>query len=423
MTATATPSGDAVVIWVDSARGHDDYSGATRGTALRTLDEAWGRVPRDRQLVTPYRILLVRGTYPESAIPNYLESRYGTASAPITIESADGSGAALLAGDLNIFDTRYLSLVALAIVPDPPGDVIHCEQCDHFTVTGATLSGGDRDAHETVKINQSTNVVIENSDISGADDNAIDFVAVQGGRVSGNRIHNAGDWCFYVKGGSANIRIEANEIYDCGTGGFTAGQGTGFQFMSPPYLTYEAENIEFVGNEIHDTEGAGMGVNGGHTILLAENHLERVGRRSHLLEVGFGGRSCDGHPGDEGRERCAAYLARGGWGTTVVDDGTNYVRIPNKNVVVRDNVFANPQGYQSQWQHFFISGAYRGAAQVGSNAPSPAYADDGLIITGNVIHNGDPTMSMGIGDESGCQNSNPTCNEAQLLRDNDINGR
>lgn len=60
----------------------------------------------------------------------------------------------------------------------------------------ATLSDGDREPHETVKINQSTNIVIENSVISGADDNVIDFVAVQGGRVVGSQIHDtegAGD--------------------------------------------------------------------------------------------------------------------------------------------------------------------------------------------------------------------------------------
>ena len=53
--------------------------------------------------------------------------------------------------------------------------------------------------------------------------------------------------------------------------------------------------------------------------------------------------------------------------------------------------------------------------------PSPAVADDGLVITGNVIENGRPEMSLGIGDDSGCQDTNPTCNETQLRRDNDIN--
>ncbi len=190
----------------------------------------------------------------------------------------------------------------------------------------------------------------------------------------------------------------------------------------PPYITYEAENIRFVRNDVHDTEGAGMGVNGGRNILLAENHLVRVGERSHILEIGFGGRSCDGQPGNELRGRCAEYLAMGGWGTTVVDDGSNYVRIPNKNVPVRDNVFENPDGYQSRWQHFAIPGPYSGSTQTGSNVASPARADDGLVITGNVIENGGSDMPLGIGGDQGCQDSNPTCNEAQLLRDNEING-
>jgi hypothetical protein len=412
----------AVLLWVDPARGSDDNSGETRATALRTLEEAWARVPPGRELSRPYRILLVRGSYPEESLPTYLESRHGSPSAPVSIESVDGRGAAVLGGDLNIFDSRYLSLIDMAIVPDPPGDAVHCERCDHFTIRGATVSGGNREAHETVKINQSTNVFIEESDIAGAGDNAIDFVAVQSGYVVGNRIHGANDWCVYVKGGSADILIEGNEIYDCGTGGFTAGQGTGFQFMVPPYITYEAENIRFVRNEIHDTDGAGMGVNGGRDILLAENRLVRIGRRSHVLEIGFGARSCDGQPGSEARQRCAEYLTMGGWGTTAVDDGTNFVRIPNKDVTVRDNVFANPDGYQSRWQHFSVPGPYAGASQEGSNVPPPALADDGLVIAGNVIVNGGPEMPLGIGGDEGCRDSNPTCNERQLLRDNEING-
>lgn len=419
----ADSTAGAVEIWVDPATGADDQSGAARETAVRTLAEAWRRIPRGEALTTAVRIFLVAGDYPEETLPVYLESRSGTERAPIAIEAADGRGTAVLGGDLNIYDTRYLSLIDLAIVPSPAGDAVHCERCDHFTIRGSTLSGGDRAAHETLKVNQSTNVVIEESDIHGADDNAIDFVAVQGGRITGNRIHDANDWCFYVKGGSADIEIEDNEIFNCGTGGFTAGQGTGLQFMVAPWITYEAEEITFVGNEIHDTDGAGMGVNGGRQILLANNHLVRIGRRSHLLEIGFGSRSCDGQEGAPGRERCAEYLESGGWGTTAVDDGSNYVRIPNQDVVVRGNLFENPDGFASQWQQFSIPGAFSGPEQSGSNVPSPALADDGLVIAGNVIQNGGPEMPLGLGDDSGCRPANPTCNEAQLLRENDINGR
>ncbi len=54
--------------------------------------------------------------------------------------------------------------------------------------------------------------------ISGADDNAIDFVAVQYARITGNTIERANDWCAYVKGGSAFVLVARNRIRDCGTG-------------------------------------------------------------------------------------------------------------------------------------------------------------------------------------------------------------
>jgi hypothetical protein len=36
--------------------------------------------------------------------------------------------------------------------------------------------------------------------------------------------------------------------------------------MTPPYLSYEKVDIEFVGNEIHDRRGARIGVKGGRNI-------------------------------------------------------------------------------------------------------------------------------------------------------------
>ena len=51
----------------------------------------------------------------------------------------------------------------------------------------------------------------------------VDFMAVQYGHVVGNRIHDAGDWCMYFKGGTAYITAEANELYGADNGGFSAG--------------------------------------------------------------------------------------------------------------------------------------------------------------------------------------------------------
>jgi hypothetical protein len=44
---------------------------------------------------------------------------------------------------------------------------------------------------------------IEDSDISYAGDNGIDFVAVQYGYVCRTKIHEA-NWCIYAKGGPAS---------------------------------------------------------------------------------------------------------------------------------------------------------------------------------------------------------------------------
>ena len=400
-------------IWVDPVAGNDASSGASRGAAVRTLTEAWGRVPTGVTLTTTgYRIRLVAGTYPQAAVPNYFESRWGTHAFPVILEAADGAGTALLPA-LNIFDCRFLYLLGLHVSAGG-GDVLHCEACDHFVVNAVTVRGTDPATHavqETVKVNQSQHVFIEDSDISGAWDNAIDFVGVQYGHLQGNRIHDAGDWCLYVKGGSAQLRVEGNEIFDCGTGGFTAGQGTGFEFMTSPWLHYEAVDIRFVNNLVHDTEGAGFGVNGGYNVLLAHNTLYRVGSRSHVLEFVFGLRGCDGNTA-----QCGAFLAAGGWGTS----GAGEEPIPNRNVFAYNNVVYNPAPFRSQWQQLAIHGPR--TPSPASNIPAPARTDTNLRLRGNVIWNGPTSHPLGIEDgDQGCQPGNPTCNAAQLAADNAIN--
>ena len=136
---------------------------------------------------------------------------------------------------------------------------------------------------------------IEGCDISGAWDNAVDMVAVQYGHILGSRLHSAG-WCVYQKGGSAYHLVAGNEIFDCGESGYAAGQGTGFEYMVPPWIRYEAYDIKVVNNVIRDVYGAGLGVYGGYDILAAHNTLTRVGARSHAIEIKFGSRSCDGAP-------------------------------------------------------------------------------------------------------------------------------
>ena len=376
-------------IWVDPAAGNDGSSGASRAVAVRTLAEAWRRVPINVNLTTGFQINLTSGTYPESAVPIYWESRHGTQSAPVILKAIDGVGTARLP-NMNVYDCRHLYILGLDI-SSGGGDVLHLDSCSTVLLRDTTIRGLGEIAsyavpQETLKVNQSQYIYVEHCDISGAWDNAVDFVSVQYGHVVGSRIHRSGDWAMYAKGGSASLIVAGNEFYDAGTGGFTAGQGTGFEFMVAPWLQYEAYDIQFINNVVHDTQVAGFGVNGGSNILMARNTLYRVGSRSHVIEVGFGSRSCDGN-----QAACRAYLAQGGWGTAVVGGDEP---IPNRDVFIYDNVVYNPDGYVSQWQQFAV--AMPRTPSVGSNIPTPARADTNLQIRGNWIWNGAADHPLGI---------------------------
>jgi len=369
-------------IWVDPAFGDDARNGSSRATALRTVRAAWGRVPADTSSAnTGFRLLLAPGTYDDENLPRYWELKRGTATYPIIVAAADGPGTARIA-QINGANLAYFYLQGIRIEGEyAGGDLVHFENSDHLWLSKLTLTGvGDvRDyggPQEVLKVNQSTQVYVEDSDLSGGWDQALDFVAVRYGHVSGNRFHRAGDWCVYVKGGSAYLRIEDNEIYDCGNGGFTAGQGTGLEFMQEPWVHYEAYDVQFVNNLVHDTDGAGFGTNGGYNILLAWNTLVRVGRLSHAIEVGFGERSCDGN-----LVRCQELLNLGAWGTINPDVPE---LIPSRNVYIYNNLVYNPAPYRSEWQHSAIAG------------PRERFAN--IRLAGNWIWNGPADLDLGAED-------------------------
>ena len=404
-------------VWVDPVAGSDTSSGANRNSALRSVTEAWNRIPASQSLSEGVRIQLLPGQYPAGLLPNYWENRWGTRTAPVILNAVDGGGTVTFNGDINLFNSRHFYLIGVDVKRD--GDAFHCERCSNVLIRNAVLDGdvnrGGDQAHEALKVNQSDHVYVEDSTLRGADDNALDFVAVQHGHILGNTVSQAGDWCGYVKGGSAHILVAENRFFSCGTGGFTAGQGTGLEFMTRPWINYEAYGVRIVNNIVHDTQGAGLGVNGGFNILLAYNTLYRVGARSHVLEVIHGVHSCDGAHAGESTAGCASNAGAGGWGTTTTAD----TQIPNKHVYVYNNLVLNPAGIQSAWQHLAVAGPREQSTN--SHAPDPSRADDDLRIAGNLIWNGPESMPLGVGDGSGCGESNPMCNESQLRRENSFN--
>ena len=393
-----------------SPTGRDGAAG-TPAAPLRTITEAWNRIPRGAPLATGVTIALAPGEYAQSVMPHYWEDRHGTAAAPIVITSSGAPRSALLRGDLNLFNIEHLRVDGVRI--ERPGDIVHCELCRHVTIANSILDGQGA-AHETYKANQSSDLTVVNSLLRGSYENALDFVAVQRATIERNVFDDADDWCAYVKGGSTDIVVRHNEFRNCGTGGFTAGQGTGLEFMVAPWLTYEATNITVASNYFHDIWGAAFGVNGGRNVVVENNVAARVGTRSHLVEVSFGERSCDGDA-----TACRRFLNAGAWGTAV-PGGSVWAVIPDRDVTIRGNTIVNPAGVVSRWQHLEISNPRSNTGQ--AIGPSPARTDDGLRITGNTIRNGGADMPLGIDDAQVCRPGNPTCTVAQILRDNDING-
>jgi len=411
-------------VWVDPVLGSDSNTGDTRDQALLTVSAAWGRVPQGVPLTgTGYRIKLVAGDYPESSFPTYWESRYGTYQFPVILEAADAPLSSRIHAYLNLYDVRYLYLVGLSFVTDPGygggGNVVHVEQGDHFLIRGCKLNGNDgavNQPQETLKVNQGQYFYVEDSDIGGAFWFALDFVSVVYGHVVGNRIHDADNDCVVLKGGVAYLRIEGNEVDHCGVIGLGAGQGTGFNWMVSPWLHYEAYDMKFINNVVHDVANAGLAVRGGYDILFAYNTLYRVGTAengSALFLASPGARGCDGDT-----PACQSRHAAGGWGPPSNGDGGEW--IPNRNVFVYNNVFYNPAPYRTQSAHLGVFGPVNPPAD--TNIPSPSYSDTNLQIRGNVIWNGPTDLPLGIEEsDQGCQLTNPTCNLTQLLAENTIN--
>ena len=402
-------------IWVDPVHGDNDHSGSSPSSALATLSAGWELVPKNTTLAHGYRILLLPGNYPEPAIPGYLELAHGTEKNPVIIEAANGSHTAILHGWLTIAQCSHLSLINLDIVTDPGygggGNIVHLDGCDHITLKGCTLNGYDgttRQPQETLKANQVTNLTVENCDISGAFWYALDYVAVRNATITGSKVHDAGEFCLLLKGGSSDLRVERNRIYHCDTGGFSAGSGTGFNWMVSPYLHYELYNTKFVNNILHDTGVVGISANGGYNVLIAYNTLYRTGHDNHLFEVMHGRRGCDGDTAACQRNRLS-----GGWGNA----GAEGEYIPSAHVYVYNNLMYNPPGYASRWEQMAVQGAVTPPSN--SNVPLPDVVDRDLQIRGNMIWNGPPDLTLLGGD--GCRRANLVCNETRILRDNTIN--
>jgi hypothetical protein len=430
-------------IWVDPVNGSDQNNGTTRSQALASLETAWSLIP-STTMTTGYKISLVAGDYiyrdqaTNAIVGLYLDERHGTYNCPIIIEAVDGALSVRLFSALDFRDIAYVYLMGLDFVTDPSsdggGNTVHFASGDHILLKNCRINGFDgttRKPQETLKVNQVKYMYVENCDISGAFWFALDYVGVEYGHIQGCIIHDASEDCLLLKGGTAQIRIEDTIIHHADRFGFSAGQGAGFDFMVVPWLHYEAYDLKFINNIVYNSGYAGLAVLGGYNILIAYNTFYKVGIDQTgdrtLMSFNLGQRGCDGAENDT----CNVHHQLGGWSpgpwsTPPLDYGVEVDCIPNKNVFVYDNIFYNPGSDSTIGGHLEIRAPYDGSDQLADflhscNLPTPVLSDDNLQIQGNIIWNGSSNKFLGIDENSGGQDTNRTCNRAQLLHDNIIN--
>lgn len=427
-----------------STGGSDSNSGSPT-EPLQTLGEAWRRSNDFRS--SGYRINLLPGTYPCEPLPealdncmNYLSERSATYQHPLIIRAANGPGTVTLRGGLNIAQVAYLYLLDLSMQAGPApfpvnssgNNVLHIEQGDHILLRNITLQGPSciedtcNNIQEVLKINQSQHIYLENSVLSGTRQTILDFVTVQHGHIIDSRLSRSGGRCMYLKGGSAYFLITRSRLSDCREAGMQAGEGTNIIYMRSPWLHYESYDIKIINNLIHDIYGAGVTVAGSYNILFAYNTLYRIGLNNGSASYGLlgtlhGARAC-AHDDAIPDTRCQELLDVGGWGTATLGEGGEW--IPNRNVLIYNNIFYNPTT-GTRYTHVTVNGPITPPAHT-RNIPNPSRTDDGLSIRGNLIWNKLVEPGGLIGDNNGsgnlgCRPDNPTCNETQLQNDNSIN--
>ena len=372
-------------LWIDPESGSDAADGASRSRALKTIAAAWNRIPPAvGASAHGFRLLLCPGAYPADAEGHVtLRGKRGTHERPILLQPADAT-TPLRLPPLDVYDSSFLYVMNLTFtstklehISGANDNLIHFQNCDHILLRGVSALGDDRPPglpRIGLKANQCSHLYIEECEFSGATAYAFAYVAVHYGHIVRSRFSRSNFAGLTLKGGSAYHLVAGNEISDCRVAGINVGEGTGFPYMVPPWLHYEAYDIKVVNNLVRNC-GAGLGVGGGGNVLLAYNTCYRVGSSRDTMLVALGQREWIA-----ANPACEKFHALGGW---CLPGGSSL--IPNRNIQICNNVVFNPDGFESAFAHFGISGPVLAPPE--SNIPSPAGTEN-LRIEGNVIWNG-----------------------------------
>lgn len=256
-------------IWVSNS-GSNSNSGSS-SAPLKTIQAAIDRASGGTD------IMVKAGTYVENVRVRKddisLISADGKHEA--TIKAASQKGAAISG-----FGVEGITIKGFEIDGPSGSNAVHFGMSGRgFNDPIRDLTIQDNKIHSSgldgVKVSQAYNVKVLNNDISGSGEEGIDFVAVNNSRIAGNDVSGSdGPSGLGVKGGSSNVTIEDNTVWDSKGAGISVGGWTTAKWMWPNARSYEAKNLTVVGNEVSDVGKAAILVSGARDSHIGDNYLD-----------------------------------------------------------------------------------------------------------------------------------------------------
>ena len=241
--------------------GHDDTGNGNPGNPYASLERA------AQDVVPGAAIRLHTGTY---AGGTYLENLEGTAAAPIWIGGVEGETRPVIEGGgegIHLVRARYVIVHNLevrntddnGINSDDGGDYANAEAAQYQIFRNLYIHDvGGSGNQDCLKLSGVNDYFVLDSEFAfcggGGSGSGIDHVGCHQGLIAGNFLHNMNlsANAIQVKGGSEDILIYANDMWNCGERALNIGGSTDFAYFRPPLSTtqpnYEARNIRVIAN-------------------------------------------------------------------------------------------------------------------------------------------------------------------------------
>jgi hypothetical protein len=241
-----------------ATNGNDSTGNGSAASPFRSISRAL-------QAATPGTAIRIHpGTY--SGRIN-ISGLSGTAQAPIWIGGAPGEARPVITSSsegIHLTKVRYLILHDLEI-SNTPENAINCDDGGEYNNMDAARylifrdlyihdvnTSGNEDGIKLSGVNDYYILDCEITNCGNQYGSGIDHVGCHNGIIAGNYLHGFSGTGITCKGGSENIHIRGNRLFDCGERAVNIGGSTDFAFFRPSLSTtqpnYEAKNIHVYSN-------------------------------------------------------------------------------------------------------------------------------------------------------------------------------